>query len=61
MKKRNVDEETNGEPWMLCKKQHEINAWQHYIGHEINDSKVLDGVFYTPKILFMSHSVAQLR
>jgi len=61
VKKRKVDEETNGETWTPSKKRHEINAWQDYISHEIDVSKELDADFNFLKIYLMSHWVEQIR
>jgi len=56
-----VDEETNAESWMPCKRRRETNAWRDYICHGINVSKQLDADFSCLKIHFMFHSVEQIR
>jgi hypothetical protein len=61
VKKRRIDEETNGETWTLCKKRREMNAWQDIISHLIDVSKELDAKISFPKIHLMSHLVAQIR
>jgi len=61
VKKRKVHEETNAETWTPSKKWRELNAWQDYIGHEIDISKELDADFNFPKIQLMSHWAEQVR
>jgi hypothetical protein len=61
VKKRTVDEESNGETWTLSKKRREMNSWRDYINHEIDVSKELDADFNIPKIHLMSHWVEQIR
>jgi hypothetical protein len=61
VKKRKVDEETNTETWTPSKKRREMNAWQDYIRHEIDISKVLDSDFNFPNIHLMSHWAEQIR
>jgi len=61
VKKQKVDEETNAETWTSSKKRREMNAWQDYISHEIDDSKELDADFNFPKIHLMGHWVEQIR
>jgi hypothetical protein len=60
MKKQQVDKETNAETWTPCKKRHEMNAWQDYIGHKIYISKELDADFNFPKIHLLSHWAEQI-
>jgi len=61
VKKRKVDEETNGETWTPSKMRCEMNAWQDYISHQIDVSKELDADFNFLKIHLMSHWVEQIR
>jgi len=60
LKKRKVDEETNGDTWTPSKKRRKMNAWQDYISHEIVVSKQLDANLNFPKIHVMSHWVEQI-
>jgi len=55
VKKQEVDEESNAEPWKPSKKRREMNSWRDYISHEIDISKELDADFNFPKIHLMSH------
>ena len=60
VKKRKVDENTNGETWMPSKKQREMNARRDYISHKIDEFKEMDGHFNFPKIHLMFHWVEQI-
>jgi len=61
VKKRKVDEETNTGTWSPTKKWREMNAWQDYISHEIDDSQELEADFTLPKMHLMSHLLEQIR
>jgi len=57
VKKRKVHKETNADTWTPSKKQREMNAWRHYIIHEIDVYKEWDADFNFPMIHLMSHWV----
>jgi hypothetical protein len=56
LKKRKVDEETNGDTSMPSQEWHERNAWRDNISHKIDVSKELDTNFTFLKIQMMFHS-----
>jgi len=60
VKKRKVNEETNGETWTPSKKRREMNAWRDYIIHKIYILNELDVDFNFPKIHLMSHWAQQV-
>jgi len=61
VQKRKVDKQTNAEPWMLSKKQRELNPWREYISHKIDISRTLDADFNCVKIHLMSGWAKQVR
>jgi hypothetical protein len=61
VKLRKVEEETNNAIWMPSTKRLKMNAWQDYIGHEIDLSKEFTANFFFLKIHLMSQWGKQSR
>jgi hypothetical protein len=60
LKKRNVDKESNADPWIWSEEMPDMNTWQDYISLEIEVSKELAANFNFPKIDIMWHWVKQI-